>query len=366
MNTTTSREGMFVLPARKERVSTHPSPSILMSSSSDITTYTHLISLLSPQPPTILEIEILPSSISQSILYTDHCIGIPKSLLVPCFLRARSILSFHLTTAPDPNRLIATQKEALDATLVILLFDGGHISALNLRKRSLWALRIAALAVHLDDGRTRVEVSKRQELIPAILREFLWVESLITSPLYKHAKSPTLWAHRWWIVKWFWRDVAGAMIQSGEPVDEQVEAGILIGFVEKELQIVMKAGERHSGNYHAWNHAREMVRLVMLFLPTRTEEWYENKTVTKEIGEAWRSWIGALHRWCLGHPRDISGWSFLVFLMDQPMRHAEHGKDAVRDVFQNTENFVKRFEWQGRSVDWFLGSANYLRIDSHG
>lgn len=337
-----------------------------MSSSSDITTYTHLISLLSPQPPTVLEIAILPSSISETILHIDHCIGIPKPLLIPCFLRARSILFSHLTTTPDPSGAIATQKEALDATLVILLFDAGHTSALSLRKRSLWALRIAALAVPIDDGNNKIDVSKRQELIAMVLREIFWIDSLVTSPLYKHAKSPTLWAHRWWIVKWFWRDVAGAMIESGDSVDEQVKAGRLIKFMEKELEIVMKAGERHSGNYHAWDHAREMVRLVMLFLPTGMERWDENNTGTKEIGEAWRSWLGAVHQWCLGHPRDISGWSFLVFLMDQPMRHAEHGKDAVRDVFQNTENFVKRFKWQGRSVDWFLGSAKYLRIDSHG
>ncbi|KAL8930173.1 MAG: hypothetical protein Q9208_000790 [Pyrenodesmia sp. 3 TL-2023] len=325
--------------------------------------YTHLFSLLSPQHPTVLEIAILPSSISQTILQTDDCIGIPKPLLIPCFLRARSILFSHLTTAPNADGLIATQEEALDATLVILLFDAGHTTALNLRKRSLWALRIAALALPFDDGNNKADIPKREELVPAVLREFLWIETLVTSPLYKHAKSPNLWAHRWWMVKWFWRGVAGAFIESGDPVDEQVEVGRSISFVEKELEIVMKAGERHPGNYHAWNYAREVVRLVMALLLTGTERWEENNMRTKEIGEAWRSWIKAVHLWCLGHPRDISGWGFLVFVMDQPIRRAEHGMDAVRDVFQNTKTFVERLRWQGRSVDWLLGSAMYLRVN---
>ncbi|KAI4201595.1 MAG: hypothetical protein LQ346_002132 [Caloplaca aetnensis] len=334
-----------------------------MSSYFNTTIYTHLITLLLPQPPTVLEIEILPSTISQTILHTGHCIGVPKPLLILCFLRARTILFSHLTNTPDQHGVIPTQKEALNATLVILLFDAGHVSALNLRKRSLWAVRTTALALPFDDGNDKINQSNRQDLVSVVQRELTCIESFVTSPLYKHAKSSTLWAHRWWIVKWFLQDLAGAMIDSGDYVDVQGEEGGLITFVGKELKIVMRAGEGHAGNYHAWNYARETVRLVMLLPPTDSERLHEGPAHMRRIGEAWRCWVQVVHQWCLGHPRDISGWSFLLFLMEQPPRHAENREVIMRDVLQKTNKFVERLGWQGQSVDWFLASATHLQMD---
>ncbi|KAL8902594.1 MAG: hypothetical protein Q9207_004561 [Kuettlingeria erythrocarpa] len=334
-----------------------------MSSSFLTIIYTHLITLLSPQPPTVLEIEILPSIISQTILHTGHCIGVPKPFLILCFRRARTTLFSHLNNTPNQNGIISTQKEALDATLVILLFDSGHLSALNLRKRWLWALRTTALALPFDDGTDKIELSKRQDLASAVRRELTCIETFVTSPLSNHAKSSTLWGHRRWIVKWFWQDLASA--DTGDYVDVQGEEGGLVGFVGKELQIVMRAGERHFGNYHAWHYARDTVRLAMLLPLTASERSHEDAANLKPIGEAWTCWVRVVHQWCLGHPRDISGWSFLLFLMDQPLRHAENGKDVVRGVLQKTNNLVDRFAWQGKSVDWFLASAEHLQIDSN-
>lgn len=250
---------------------------------------------------------------------------------------------------------VASQTEALDATLVILLIDAGYTSAINLRKRWLISLR---------DGTDAGDSQKQQELQEAIHKEMIWLETLVTSPLFRHAKSSALWAHRWWVVRTFLTSPSSV----GEFLDSvrEGEAGNRRGeerwwaFVGKELEIVMKAAERHPGNYHAWNYARNVIRLFLFIGIEDGEEEMANETIVA----AWKLWVEMVHRWCLGHPRDISGWTFLSFLLGQYMRSTELGENGkVVDVFRKTQEFQKQLNWQGESVEWFLRFASTLGID---
>lgn len=124
-------------------------------------------------------------------------------------------------------------------------------------------------------------------------------------------------------------------------------------FVGQELEVVMKAAEKHPGNYHAWNYARDVIRS---FSPFETKNGCEE-------GD-WKSWVETVQRWCFGHPRDISGWTFLSFLLDQYMRFTDLGRsDIIIDVFCKTQEFKRNLNWEGESVEWFLRSASSLRMN---
>lgn len=228
---------------------------------------------------------------------------------------------------------------------MLLLFDAGYASAVNFRKRWLLEFRDTVISdlEDLNDDKDEEGIAwSIGNIDGAVTREMMWIESLVTSPLYKHAKSSTLWAHRLWVTKTFY---AGETIVRDE--DERAE---MARFVAMELEIVMRAGERHTANYHAWNYARDVVRIVM------------SGSEVEGTKEAWRTWVERVYKWCLGHPRDISGWNFLVFLMDQ----AEHEEGMVTDVFRKTAGFVEKLEWKGKSVEWFLSSAKQFRTGPSG
>lgn len=173
----------------------------------------------------------------------------------------------------------------------------------------------------------------------AVEEELWWVETLVRSPLCgKHAKSSWVWAHRGWVLREFATEVSwdGYAGEAG---------GEAAAFVKRELEIVMVAGERHARNYHAWEYARQVVRMAGGRLGA----------------EAWEEAVGMVHRWCLMHPRDISGWAFLVFILDQSV-----DVDRVAmDVFRKTRHFVKKFHWKGESIEWFLKSASHFQIDGN-
>ncbi|KAL8647499.1 MAG: hypothetical protein Q9210_005527, partial [Variospora velana] len=247
-------------------------------------------------------------------------------ILLACFPRARSIFLARKGFSCDNGGQEEEEKEeaALDATSVLLLLNPEHLSAANFRKRCL--LR------HDEDAMAT--------------REMLYMETLVTSPLYRHAKSPTLWAHRLWVLKTFHHLIVPWDDDDDDEGDGNEEKGDPAAevFMTRELGIVMKAGERHAGNYHAWNYAREMLR----FLTSK---------VAAPVGVMMEAWVERVHAWCLAHPRDISGWSFLVFLL----RNQATGRHVARNVYRKTEAFVERLGWQGKSIGWFLASEVQIR-----
>lgn len=78
--------------------------------------------------------------------------------------------------------------------------------------------------------------------------------------------------------------------------------------------------------------------------------------------------IGEVHRWCLTHPRDISGWAFLVFWMREVKRcfslRKSGGEDEIRRVVTETEVWVRRYDWEGESVEWFLKACRVLGFEA--
>lgn len=101
--------------------------------------------------------------------------------------------------------------------------------------------------------------------------------------------------------------------------------------------------------------------------------------------------VAEVQKWCFAHPRDISGWAFLSFLLREscydsppppPPPHPPHpptvsnfavaamdngsskgaeraetvtaNEDAARRVVAETKEFVRKFGWKGASVEWFL------------
>lgn len=177
----------------------------------------------------------------------------------------------------------------------------------------------------------------------AVQKELCFVASLVTSPLIRHAKSSTLWAHRLWIIKTFLERIIAP-----KGIDKESQGKRLVRFWEEELVVVMKAGERHPRNYYAWNYARQLYSIILGRSETAGVQLM-NKSLVK------------MKKWCLEHPRDISGWAFLAFLLERTEKGGVSGgdadlvdKDKRGRVVQETKAFVRMFEWRGESVGWFL------------
>ena len=122
--------------------------------------------------------------------------------------------------------------------------------------------------------------------------------------------------------------------------------GAVKRYWDKELEVVMKAGERHPRNYYAWAYARDLLR---------------------ELAGKGRKWglvrarVRRVQRWCLQHPRDVSGWAFLEFLLREVGGEGNRGgEEVVRRVVWETRQFVRKFEWRGESITWFLKSVQRL------
>lgn len=199
-------------------------------------------------------------------------------------------------------------------------------------------------------------------LAEAVGLELRVCESLVTSALSKHAKSSTLWAQRLWVVRGFF-ELAVRGYANGDAVDQvgHGRCGVR-DFWDKELAIVTKAGERHPSNYYAWQYARELFCLIQ-------SERSGNMEGRLWDGALSRDRLALMHRWCLMHPRDISGWAFLVFLLER-LRSGRRNEGAKRRVVEDeirrctseTRDFAVKYEWKGECVDWFLKTTGTLDI----
>jgi hypothetical protein len=167
----------------------------------------------------------------------------------------------------------------------MLLFDPEHITVANYRKRRILKVR------EDDTGGLAFE--------EAIMQETVFLNSILTSPLHRQSKSPTLWHHRAWLLEIL------IPIKLVDPSGKE-----LMILLRSELNSVLKAGERHPKNYYAFQYARKLL--------TRSDVIYTNET-----RHAWKATYPEflikcallVKGWCCMHPSDISGWSFLLFLL---------------------------------------------------
>ncbi|KAI9643373.1 hypothetical protein NHQ30_007992 [Ciborinia camelliae] len=220
---------------------------------------------------------------------SENSVGIPKIKLVQAFVVARQVFFKFKDLGPEHSQ------EIRDATSIILLTDPEHLTACNSRKRLI--KHIQTTSVH--------------ELEKVLREELYFIDSLLTSHLHRHTKSPTLWSHRKWLLE----------------VRQSVH---LPHDVLRDLEsIVMVAAERHPRNYYAWSHMRWLVESVEGGLNAST----------------YLTMIDNVKKWCLRHPGDTSGWSFLLFCLSS-------------DTFLNTSNPVVR---KSLICEEVLGMAISLR-----
>jgi hypothetical protein len=217
----------------------------------------------------VVEIEILPPAIAppDGILMQDGLyLGVPKKILALAYVEARQ--QFFENRQHGPK-----SAAALQATKIMLLFDPEHLTAVNFRK-----LRLSRLGAksNLSIG-TAYHKALRQELC--------FLNSVLTSPLHRQSKSPTLWYHRFWMID-FLKTIELQNASDAQKAD----------FWRDEIDAVFKSAEQHPKNYHAWRYARRLVNKI--------EGPNLKRNLTLRVRE-----------WCYRHPSDISGWSFFSHLM---------------------------------------------------
>ena len=150
------------------------------------------------------------------------------------------------------------------------------------------------------------------------------------------------------------------MVLGDEDTSRDVDQGEVIREAwKRELDIVKKAGERHPRNYYAWEYARQLFHI--LYPPICGSG---SISTARDHSQIMRDSLAEVHMWCLMHPRDISGWSFLAFLSEEArgethsceeaIDNQRHLQDEITRVIWRTREWVRKYEWRGESVEWFL------------
>lgn len=252
----------------------------------------------------LLEIEILPKShIPESgsfLLQDENALGISKAALVQAFFVARKMLQHH--HSGEGARLSAD--DLLAVTSVILAMDPEHLTAANSRKRLIMAQSNKAMQLQLIG-----------------MDRFL-VDSLLTSRLHRHTKSPTLWSHRRWLIQ------------------KAQSLGIQPSVVADLRHVVMIAAERHPKNYYAWCHARWLTDLVC---DDRKADFVHDL-------------VKATKTWCFRNHTDISGWTFLSFLLVK--LEGEVGVGILDEALK----LATSFGWTNESTWVFLRTLAASRV----
>ncbi|KAH8677390.1 hypothetical protein BX600DRAFT_125068 [Xylariales sp. PMI_506] len=251
----------------------------------------------------LLEIELLgkahPLEAGVHFLKDENAVAIPKLRLVQAFFIARRIVQSHIAISPQ-----LPAEETIAATAVMLLMDPEHLTAANLRKKAVLA-----------------KLSNTERAKEALQAEKKFVDSLLTARLHRHTKSPTLWNHRRWLLCQY-RGL-------GHSLD-----------ISQDLStVVMVAAERHPKNYYAWDHARWLLR-------NHTASQNEEIALATALTES-------VKLWCFKHHDDISGWSYLGFVV-LGTRDQETRSNLCTSVATDTLNMVGSFQWTNESVWIFL------------
>jgi hypothetical protein len=214
----------------------------------------------------------------------NFSMGIPKKILALAYVEARKRF-FDNAKREDLHSI------ALQATKVMLLFDPEHLTAANFRKRRLAALRFSTIP--------EAELAFRK----AAEYEFCFLDSILTSPLHRQSKSPTLWYHRFWLLELIDIPNFNIVPDHGKP-----------DFWRTELAAVCKSGEQHPKNYYAWQYGRRLV---------------------DKIGdmESMLEFAQSVRDWCCKHPSDISGWSCLTHIIAK-VEPLSRRLDLARDVLE--------------------------------
>jgi hypothetical protein len=175
--------------------------------------------------------------------------------------------------------------------------------------------------------------SKNEDFHILLQREMVLLDSVLSSPLHRQSKSPTLWYHRYWLISIFFGQMC--------PGDEFVE-----NFLNHEISIILRSAERHQHNYYAWQYARRLIKLLAPVLA-------KNKSTDTRVKTGLMDEIFA---WCLQHPSDTSGWSCLLFLMQQSTSNTQQ----VTLIMHKTADFASSVRWKKEALGHFLRTTLLL------
>ncbi|RJE25536.1 hypothetical protein PHISCL_02148 [Aspergillus sclerotialis] len=296
----------------------------------------------------ILEFELLPAGVG-SLLQDGCSVGISKDALAQCFIIARQVFFDSALKDVNPGSTTVSPDQVVDynklsiSSQIILLFDCEHLTACNWRKRRL------ASTIQAHDFSTAGH-AEHEDLIQQLEFELTLMTTYLTSPLHRHTKSPTLWQHRLWVMSHILRvqgleptgrimtqsDTADYRTQPARPGIETVRELFIA-----ELDVVQHAGELHPKNYYAFSYIRELHRMLANAVG-----------VDSGFAELARSLVTASLNWCLSHPRDISGWMFLLYLLDA-IQDGQVTVESVKTVVQ----FALDVGWDGEGLWTFVDMA---------
>lgn len=257
----------------------------------------------------VLEIEILPPAFvpTDCILLQDGLnLGLPKKAFALAYMEAQK--DFSECKGHDNGS--EGGLKALGATKVMLLFDPEHLTAAGYRKRRLNRLKASAQACI---GSTYHK---------ALRQELCFLNTILTSPLHRQSKSPTLWYQRLLVLDPL------IEIELEHATEEEKSA-----FWLAEIAAVCKSGERHPKNYYAWQYAR---RIMPRIVSRHTHDLFAH--IVKD--------------WCCQHTSDISGWTFLLHLIsDLQPESTSHG------LLEAVVSYAVSFQLHQESLWVFIRTA---------
>jgi hypothetical protein len=148
----------------------------------------------------------------------------------------------------------------------------------------------------------------------ALHTELCFLDSILTSPLHRQTKSPTLWHHRSWLLRLI------------APIELENASGKRIAnIISAALDSVCKSGERHPKNYFAWQYARRLI-IALGRVAAEVDAPFPFDWVVSAFSDR-------VCTWCFKHPSDISGWLFLLFLIAR-LDPVEERDEIVEKVLQ--------------------------------
>jgi hypothetical protein len=204
-------------------------------------------------------------------------------------------------------------QSVFDATFIILLYDPEHLTAANYRKRRLLS--------RLAESRGRNEF--RYDIDNDIRQELHFLDSILTSPLHRQSKSPTLWYHRWWLLSAF-------------SLQAKVTVNIRVELLNAETSSILAAAERHSNNYYAWQHFRRVLLLK--------EDLSSTPLLFKSGGQ--HQLLNRISEWCFRNPSDTSGWSALLTLLDGKTVSRSVAEEKVSEMI----SFASQISWEQEAL----------------
>ena len=281
----------------------------------------------------VLEIEILPPEFGP-LLHDGCSVGITKKVLLQAFVAARRVFFDKRYGNGNGKQYEEGEEESLlRASEILLLFAPEHLTACNWRKRRLvWTLQKT----------DTTDAAHRQDILENLDRELTLVTAFQCSPLHRHTKSPTLWQHRFWVL-------CQILTIRGQQCQQQTDPETLHSILRSELSIVLRAGELHPRNYYAFNYMRQLHHTLLL-----DNSGTRNESESKDVSSA--SLLDNTVSWCLAHTRDISGWMFALYLLQEALPDRDR-----RDVQTHVINMVVRFAldigWAGESLWTFVDLA---------